>query len=371
MPSTVVVPGINRIQIDDECARAVVALAGQAKSDIDNLSSVRVSGFVNRTDSVLTFTDSTRTFSIAPAGTGYQVFLNGALVVVDALKSVAWANAEGIWFFYLDPTGALRATQDTAVWFANFTAGGAGVAAIYWDATGSSSIRRIDERHGYEMPHSVHAYLHNYLGTQYESGGALSGFSIVGGAASTAAAAQFSVADAVVVDEDIRHVITGGSPQALALPAQIPVFYLTGAGVWKKKSADAFPVIYSGTAGFSGANGLLAWNQLSGGTWTLQEVTSGNYVLVHLFLTTDTVEPVIAVQGQAIHTTLTAVRSAANIEISTIIGLARLLSTEKRALGTVIYQTSTAYSNTPRAKVVQTDTGTNYEDWRLERSLPV
>lgn|SRR5512145_48730 len=364
MANTVSVPSIQQILIENECAKALIALARTSQSFVQS------SGLLNRTDSTLAFDDANRRFTVAPTVNSYSAIVGGLLTVFTTSKSVDWAEAEGIHFFYLDSTGALKTTQDTTVWLAAFTNGGAGLAAIYWDATNNLSIRRIDERHGVEMPGTTHIYLHRYLGTQYESGGALSDFTITVGNATAANHAQFSVADAVVSDEDIRVVIANGSPQTLSTVAQIPIFYLSGSGVWRMKPPDAYPVIYSGTAGFTGT-GRLAWNQLSGGVWTLEEVSNGNFVMVHYFLTTDLVEPVIGVQGQAIHTSVSGVREAANTEISTIIGLSKLLSIEKRALATVIFQTADVYSNVPKAKVVQTDTLTNYEDWRLERSLPV
>jgi hypothetical protein len=103
---------------------------------------------------------------------------------------------------------------------------------------------------------------------------------------------------------------------------------------------------------------------ISGPNWVLSEVSNNDFVLVHYFATTDVNEPVIGVQGQAIYTSAALARAGALTEINRIVGLSALLSTEKRAIATVIFQTATAYANVPKAKVVVTDTGANFVDWR-------
>jgi len=328
------------------------------------------SGFVNRTDSTIAWDAGTRTFTIdvAVPGGSFSFFVGGFEYVKSAAETFIWADTEGLWFLYYDGAGVLQATQNTTVIDAVFTGAGAAVAAFYWDATNNLILRQIDERHGIALPGAVHIYLHKYLGTAYESGGALGNFTIVAGAPTIAqdAAAQFSVADTVVSDEDLRHIINDDTPQDLAPIAELPVFYLSGAtpGVWRRKTGDAFPIIYSGTAGYVGANGRLPYNQLSAGNWLLTEVANADFVLLHVFATTDLVEPIIGVQGQATYTTLADAREGARTEINAILALGALLSTERRALGTVIYQSQTAAANAPKAKVVVTDTGDNYVDWR-------
>jgi hypothetical protein len=328
-------------------------------------------GFIDRTSSVISFTDGSRTFSIEPAtmpSGNYLVYSAGLPKIKTATESIVWDAAEGLHFFYFSGgVGAfLNVTQDVEVFKAVMQGAGELIAALYWDATNNVSIRRIEERHGAEMPCSVHAYLHKYLGTVYESGGALGNFTIIGGNATLSSHAQFSIDNVIISDEDIRVSIVDGVLQDLSPVATIPIFYLSGSGVWRKKTADSFPVIYSGTAGYTGANGRLPYNRFNAGTWSLTEIADSDFVMVHYFATTDLVEPVIGIMGQAVYTTASLARAGAQSELNAILSLAELLSTEKHPLATVIFQSATAYSNTPKAKVVQADTttGSNWMDWR-------
>jgi hypothetical protein len=339
---------------------------GNAQTTLANIvgETKEPTGFPNRTDTTVSFDDGTHTLTIAPTGVSYEIFHQGTAIVKTAPESYPWPDVEGLHLIYFDASGVLTSTQNPNTISNIFTGEGVAVAAVYWDATNNVTLRRIEERHGTGLSGSTHIYLHRYFGTAYESGGALSGFSIVAGAPSTAAAAQFAVDNTVVADEDIRFSIVTGLPQVLTPVAQIPIFYLTGTGIWRKKTADAYPLLYSGTAGYVGANGRLPWNQFSAGTWSLTQVANNDFVLMHYFATTDLVEPIIGVVGQNTYTSLALARAGATTEINTILGLASLLSTEKRALGTVIYQSANLYTNVPKAKVVVTDTGANYIDWR-------
>jgi hypothetical protein len=325
-------------------------------------------GFENRTTSTLGFVDGTRTFTITPIGS-YNVWFHGERLTKTAPDSIVWDNVEGLQIIYFDGNGVIQKSTDPNVFQAVFSGDGIPIVAFYWDATNLIRIRTLEERHDISLPPSVHAYLHLYVGTVLVPvagtlGGALGNFTITGGAGNADVDAQFSVSDHTVADEDIQVAIVNGAPQTLSPIAHIPIMYLQGAGVWRQKTADAFPLIYSGSDGYVGANGRIAWNQLLAGVWSLQQVTEGNFALVHFFGSTDAALPDFGVCGQAIYTSAALARTGADHEIITLRNLLGLLSTEKRALGSVIFQTATGYLNTPKAKVVVTDLGDNYVDWR-------
>lgn len=325
-------------------------------------------GFENQTDSTIAFNDGLMRFSIWPTVPGgtFNVFVGGMQFVKTVQEDYVWTDTEGLWLAYYDGAGVLQATQNSTLISNIFKGAGAPVAAWYWDATNNLTLRQIDERHNVGLDPYTHWYLHTYFGTAYESGLGLADFTIVAGAATLPAHAQFSVANGVVADEDLRRLINDGFPQDLAPILNAPIFYLSGAtpGVCRRKATDVYPIIYSGTAGYVGANGLLPVNLVSGGNWILQEIASGNFVLVHYIATTDINDPIIGFQGQVEYNTVSQARAGALSEINTILGLSALLSTEKRAIATVIFRSATTYANVPMAKVVVTDTGANYVDWR-------
>ncbi|HUV13231.1 MAG TPA: hypothetical protein VMY18_06285, partial [Acidobacteriota bacterium] len=310
-------------------------------------------GFPNRTDSTISFNDGTLTFSIAPTGASFDYWIKGVVYSVGS-KSKAITDTEGEWFFYLDNTGTLQASQ---IFPGQLLVDYAICGAVYWDSSGAKHIYIGEERHGCQMSGITHQYLHQVFGTQWISGGALGGFS-VDGDGDLDASAQFDCASLTIADEDIYLSFSDGSPQTLTPQLQAPVFYRSGAGGdWNADAATSFPCKRFGGAA------RLAYNQYTGGAWQQTEVPDGDYVLSHIWATNDIDEPIIVVQGQNTYTNQVRAREGATTELNSLV-TEGLPFAEFTPLGTVIYQTDNAYGNTVKARVVSTDTGDDYVDFR-------
>ena len=150
------------------------------------------------------------------------------------------------------------------------------VSDVHWNPDVSLHTYFAEERHGLTMDGATHSYLHTVFGARYLTGLALQGFTIGSGGAN--ADAQFTSDQGSIRDEDLLLQI--------AAEAQIPILYRIGQN-WRKKLANAYPVIYSDGVIFTGANGRLPYNQYTGGAWTLTQVANSDYVLVHFFATND------------------------------------------------------------------------------------
>lgn len=307
----------------------------------------------------------TRTLTVTPTSNSFYFYIQGRKYVKYAAQSVVWSTTEGRYFFYFDNTGTLVVTTDTFTWETVIKGAGCPVWFINWDNTNSRLLRSLDERHTTRLDGTVHWYLHTFLGTQLNSGGTLSNFTIGNG--SLDSHIQFSVSNSVISDEDITFTITDGSPQDLSPIANLPVFYLSGSTpVWRFKPANAYPVLESGasTTGYTGGSGRIAYNQFTGGAWQLTEVSQSDYMLMHVALTTDQSTPAFAILGQNVYTTQGNAQSAALTEASAIQGLLLLLGTEAKLIATYIVQTASTYSNTVKARIIQTSEGGNYVDLR-------
>ena len=306
-------------------------------------------GFINRTDSTISFVDGTRTFTIQPVTTSFNFYIKGTKFTKSTAQTIVIPNLSGNHYIYFDTAGTLQSTQvfsNDIIEIYSF------VSVIYWNAVNSSHTYFGDERHGITMDGATHLYLHTVFGAQYILGLALQGFS-VDGTGDVNSDAQFTSDAGAIRDEDIYH--------TMSAQTQIPILYRIGQ-LWNKKTADAFPIIYSGTAGYTGSAGRLPYNELNGGgSWQLTEVTSTDLVLVHFFATNDKENPVIGIQGIAKYGSPSAARTSANSEISQLTGLP---FTEFVAIGSVIFQTATAYANTVKGRVRTTDTGSDYVDFR-------
>lgn len=306
-------------------------------------------GFANRTESIISFDDVSRTLTIQPTGLSFDVYVKGKKYTKTSADTVVISNNSGNHYIHYNSDGTLDSTQviDSTLFIDN-----AMVSIVYWNTDTNTHTYFAEERHGLIMDGATHTYLHTTFGARYASGLALQNF-IVDGDGTLDTHAQFTADSGSIKDEDI--VLT------LAAQIQIPILYRQGQ-LWRKKASDAFPLIYSGTAGFTGADGRIAYNQYTGGAWQLTQVSNSSYVLVHLFATNDKDNSIVGIQGIAQHGSISDARNAASSEISSLSGLP---FAEFVAIGSVIFKSATSYSNTPKAVVTSVDVaGTPYVDFR-------
>ena len=315
-------------------------------------------GYENRTDSTLTFDNATRTLTVAPTGAGFIYYHDSVRYYRTTSATHQIPDTEGLHYVYFTGTSLVSTQLFSLEIISNF----AFTAVVYWDATSKQAILFEDERHGVSMDSATHVYNHSTFGTRYQNGLGLTNI-VADGSGDVAASIQFGVTGGIIWDEDIRHVIANGAPQPLASPAQIPVFYRTGAaGLWRRIAATTFPATTTGT-------GRIAVNTFAGGTWQLTEVTSGNFALMHYFATGDSVHPIIGLMGQAQYANLNAAQSGAQTEINTLeIGALETLSPEYIPIATVIFETRNGYTNALKSRIRSTATGAPYIDWRTSRS---
>jgi hypothetical protein len=312
-------------------------------------------GFPNRTDSTISFTDGTLTFSIAPAVTSFTFTSNMVRYTKSSAQTVVISDTEGLHFIYFDSAGTL---QETTTFSEALILTYALVAVVYWDATNNQHLLLADERHGDSMSAVTHLYHHVTEGTRYETGLGL-GDMVVDGNGNVATHAQFSVANGVIWDEDLRFTITDGSPQDLAPTAQLPIFYRSGATAWRRIAATGYCVTTTGS-------GRAAYNQNVAGSWQLTEVTNNDFVLMHVVATNDTEYPVVLLCGQSEYATLNAAQVGAQEDAKDLaLGGLDGLWPEWVLLATVIVQTSSGYSNAVKSRVVSTADGASYIDWRV------
>ena len=317
------------------------------------------SGFKDRAESTLTFSDSTpdRTMTITPVGDDFSFWCQSQKYVKSAADTYQIPNLEGLHYIYYDQTGTLTSTQSfTPSIITDFTF----VCFVYWDLTNSKHILFGDERHGRTMDSATHSYLHNVFSTQYDSGLDIGNMD-VDGSGNDASAAQLSISNGVIRDEDIRIEITDGSPQDLSPILNAPIYHRDGldaSGIWRKIDATAFVCSTTGS-------GRGAYNQNNGGTWQLTEVGNNNYFLMHLYATNDIDEPMIWIMGEAEYGTVTLAREGATTEILSLqFGPLDEALPEYLPVATIILETRTSYTNAVKSRVRSTDTGDDYIDWR-------
>ena len=300
----------------------------QSKTTITDLVDVPQIGIVNASDLTVTFNETTRVVTVAPAATSYDYIYLGNKVTVSTSKTVTLANTSGLHFVYFsDAAGTL--VNSMTPWSLASTVP---VVAIYWDTTTSKGCT-FEERHGVIMDWATHLRLHEIEGTKVVSGFGLSGYAL-----SNAADASTTpdVATGVIADEDLHTTI----PALTAGTGVYKVWYRTGTGDWTWVSAD-FPFT-------NAAASYIHYNQLSG-TWQRTALAASQYVNYYLFAIPNTGGQGFAwIMGQAAHTTL----AAANAENVASLAYGTFPFTEAAALYKLTFLTATGNANTGKVQLV-------------------
>ena len=329
------------------------SISNQEAIDSD---SFEPTGFVNRTDSTISFVDGTRTFSIQPSSTSFDIYQSGVKTTISSQKDLVISDTEGIHFIYLDGDTLGELTAFSESLYRTYVY----VAAIYWDATNSKSVYLGEERHGIIMDGDTHRQQHNSTGTIYFNGLELGDFPADTSTSSLDSDCQFSITNGQILDEDIITDIVDGSPLDLSPIATLPIIYKDGAsGLWRIDDPRVFPC-----KNFVGGNGLVAYNQFTGGSWQQTEVSSNDHTMSHIFATNDIRYPVVVVQGQSTFNTITEAREAAPDEINNVV-TDGLPFQEFVAVATIIITTDNISTNTPKATIRDISTGVNFIDHRF------
>ena len=298
-------------------------------------------GFANRPDSVVSFVDATRTFTIAPESTvdHFDVWVGGVKFPKFSAESVVIPNTSGTHYIYYNTAGVLTAKTtffDLSV--------DAPVSYIYWNATDSAQYFFADERHGFTMDWATHEYLHRTRGTAYSSGLALNNYTI-SASGNLETSARVGMDDGTIFDEDIPIEITNSaSPvpntweQRISTVGYFPVFYLVGSA-WKKDVAVGYPLKFTT---------LATYNLNTAGTWSAQAILNNRFCIYWLVATNNLSEPVLSIMGQAEYSNVGQAEAATWSEMS----LTGLPIYEFRLLYKLVFQTSSGYTNSVKSRLV-------------------
>lgn len=297
-------------------------------------------GHEDKTDSVISFDESSREFSISPASTSYTVWCTGKRYVKTSTETVTIPDTSGLYYIYFNSSGSLAYKTTFFTWDQDTP-----TAYIYWNDVDNKAYFFADERHGVTLDWATHEYLHRTRGAAIASGFGANNYSLTGDG-SLDAHAKIDIANGTFFDEDLQVDIEhSASPtantwqQRLQSGAYIPVFYRSNSS-WKKDTATQFPVKNGGTRA--------QYNLNTGGTWSAIEIDNSKYGVMFLVATNNLNEPVLAIMGQEQYTDQGSAEASTWDELD----LAGFPVVEFRPLYKIVFQTATAYANTPKTKFV-------------------
>lgn len=305
-------------------------------------------GFENRTDSDISFVSGTRTFTIAPAVASYTIWQDRTEYIKTSSDDIMISDVAGIHVIYYDSNTLTESVNPSHDTMDDIILNKVLVALIYWNTTDNDDIIFGDERHGYLMSGATHHYLHDVFSAQYESGFALSGYTLD---TDSDTALNFEVTNGRIYDEDIELDIEDGTAanqyeqQLSGGDAEIPVMYRDDVtGAWTEAAASTLPYLTTGT-------GRLAYNDDDGdGTFSQVEVTNNKFMTYTLIATNDMEYPIKMVQGQEEYNTKnTALEDGPN----EIIAFGDFPTPEATIIYRFIMQTNDGYGGTKKAKIIE------------------
>ena len=297
-------------------------------------------GHENRIDSVISFDESTRIFSISPVEGQFNVWCAGVRYIKTSTETVTIPDTSGLYYIYFNSSGSLAYKTTFFTWDQDTP-----TAYIYWNDVDNKAYFFADERHGVTLDWATHEYLHRTRGAAIANGFGANNYTLTGDG-SLDAHAKIDIADGTFFDEDLQVDIThSASPtantweQRLQGGAYIPVFYRSNSS-WKKDTATQFPVKNAGTRA--------EYNLNSAGTWSATEIDNSKYGVMFIVATNNLNEPVLAIMGQAQYTDQGSAEASTWDELN----LDGFPIVEFRPLYKIVFQTANAYANTPKTKFV-------------------
>jgi hypothetical protein len=296
-------------------------------------------GHENKADSVISFNEGTRTFSIAPASTSFTVWCAGKRFVKTTTETVQIPDTSGLYYIYYNSSGVLSYRTTFFVWDTD-----APTAYVYWNEVDNKAYFFADERHGVTLDWATHEYLHRTRGAAIANGFGANNY-ILNGNGSSDTHAKIDIADGTFFDEDLQVDITHSATptantweQVLQGNAEIPVFYRLN-NHWKKDVATEFPLK-------QGTN-RPQYNLNTAGTWSTEDVQNNHFGVSWIIATNNLNEPVIAILGQDSYSN----NGSAQAEFYTALNLDGFPIVEFRPLYKIIYECKNSYTNTPSARI--------------------
>ena len=252
-------------------------------------------GFLNQTETTISFVDGTNTFTLAPTAGGsnpWSYYRSGVKYTITGSKTASITAASGTtttYFIFIDATDGTLSVS-TSAWTLNDTK--VPVATITRNSGLTPTYLMAEERHTCLINRRDHMMEHYTVGTMYSSGGALTGPTV---GSSTNSAKTCAVAAANIFDEDIYQAtaaITAGNGSSDAFYS---ILYRTGASTWAwQRSLVPFKYLTTGAIQYDSA-----------GTMTAAATGAGKFVNYYMCLTNVAgQESVVWIPGRATFTSL-------------------------------------------------------------------
>jgi len=339
-PEHIAAAGLGGTSITDGVGNVITTVSGSVGTvgaTAKQRSTVKEPmGHVDRAESVISFDNSGREFSITPVGYYFTVWCQGTEYKIYSEQTLVIPDITDLYYIYFE-NGSLGYSTSFFDWDNQ-----APTAYVYWNSSTGKAEFFADERHGTVMDWQTHEYLHRTRGAAIANGFNLSSFTVAGDGSSNAHA-QISMQGGTFFDEDLQVDIVDSSSatpdiweQDLSNPARIPAFYRSGSD-WVTDSLTDYP--------FKQGTARPTYNLNTAGTWSTPDI-SNNHLVNYWIVATNNVEyPILSIMGQTEYSSI----GAATAEYWEDLDLAGMPAVEIRPLYRATFKGADSYLNTPNA----------------------
>lgn len=201
-------------------------------------------GFVNRSETSLSFNDTNYTLTLTDVGSGWSYYRAGLRYTISGNKTAVLPGtppATNKYYIYIDAIDGTL-TVSTVAWSLAEGQTTVPVAVINWDDANTPKYQLSDERHTCLIDRKIHTYLHSTVGTRYVGGGVPTGYTIQPGSPADTQN-TFAITQAEVADEDINHILAELTDPS-GTGTDYGIYYRTSASTWTWETS-AVPFRYT------------------------------------------------------------------------------------------------------------------------------
>ena len=183
------------------------------------------SGFVDDTETSVAFNESTHVFTLSAVTSTWEYYWNGQKATISGNKTITLPTTTNFYYISINSnTGTLL--SGTTIW--TLLDSTLPVASINWNSGNTPKSILADERHTCLIDRQMHAYLHYTRGTQFISGGVLTGPTL---ATATDAATVFGVSQTLIADDDLFETIPA-FPRPSGTTFNYNIYYRLTGSTW-------------------------------------------------------------------------------------------------------------------------------------------
>ena len=234
--------GVKNVNQDISINNLQQYTEGSINTDIQKWIDINRTGFVNEDLVSVGYNSTTYVVTLQPVGSSaWTYFQAGKEYTITHDVSVQIGNPPAKGHYYITITGNDGAlTTSLTPW--TLLDSILPVASILIDASTSPVYQFAEEKHQALIDRRIHYYLHSTRGTQYISGGQITGPTIGG---TTNLTNVFSIAQTVIADEDMIETLPAlATPDGSSLA--YTCFYRTNASTWTWIDSS-MPYLYGAT----------------------------------------------------------------------------------------------------------------------------